>query len=221
MLAGNHPVEAESFRQLGAASPSLPLQMQIRFALRNKKGLQSLLDQLQNPAAKNYHRWLTSDEFQQRFGPSAAQVKAVASWLRGEGFAVSHQSATSIEFSGPVAQAERAFGVRIARFGDGAVYANTTDPIIPKRFAGMISAVSGMDNMLHAVALSHRSPSLVGTEPASAKAPLQIAAAERDTNSPDVANPEAVVGSTKSFGPNDLRTFYDESVGAGADGCGS
>ncbi len=219
ILPDNHPIEAESFRQAGAASPSLPLQMEIRFALRNQQGLQSLLDQLQDPASKNYHHWLTSDEFLKRFGPSAAQVKAVATWLGTEGFTVSHQSATSIEFAGPAAQAERTFSVRIARFGNGNVYANTNDPVIPKRFAGVIGAVGGMDNMLHAVALSHRS-----SGPASAaatNAPLQIAAAERDSSGDDSANPQAVVGSTRSFGPNDLRTFYDESVGTGSDGTGS
>ena len=52
ILPDNHPIEAESFRQAGAASPSLPLQMEIRFALRNQQGLQSLLDQLQNPASE-------------------------------------------------------------------------------------------------------------------------------------------------------------------------
>ena len=198
ILPGNYPVEAESFRELGAASPELRLRMEIRFELRNKPGLQSLLAQLQNRSSKNYHHWLTSDEFLKRFGPSAAQVSAVAHWLSSEGFSVSQQSTTSIGFSGSVAQAERTFGVRIAKFGDGTVYANTTDPIIPKRFAGLISAVSGMDNMLHAVAL-----------------------AKRATSSGDVANPDAVVGSTLSFGPTDLRNFYDQTVGPGADGTGS
>ena len=78
--------------------------------------------------------------------------------------------------------------------------------------------------MLHAVALSHRSSGLAGAAVggmASTNAPLQIAAAERDSTSDGIANPQAVVGSAKSFGPNDLRTFYDESVGAGADGTGS
>jgi hypothetical protein len=224
VLPDNHPVEAESFRQVGAASPSLPLRMEIRFALRNKKGLQSLLDQLQNPAAKNYHHWLNSEEFLKRFGPSAAQVKAVAAWLRAEGFTVSRQSATAIEFAGAAGQAERTFRVGIAKFGDGTVYANTNDPVIPKRFAGLIGAVSGMDNMLHAVALSHRSSGPAGAAiggTTSPNAPLQIAAAERDRTSADIGNPQAVVGSAKSFGPSDLRTFYDESVGAGSDGTGS
>ena len=155
-LSGNHPVEAESFRQLGAPNPDLPLRMRIQFKLRNRKGLESLLKEQQNPASPNYHKWLTSEEFVKRFGPTNAQVKAVARWLTGEGFTLSRQSSDSIEFTGPVRQTEQTFRLRIAKFGDGSVFANTTDPIIPRRFEAVIGGISGMDNMLHAVALGHR-----------------------------------------------------------------
>ena len=151
-LAGNHPREAETFRQLGEANPALHLPMEIRFVLRNQKGLETLLAQLQTPKSPNYHKWLTRDEFVKRFGPSAEQVKAVSDWLASEGFIVTKSSANGIEFTGAAAQAQRTFAVRIAKFGDGSVYANTSDPVIPKRFAGVIGAIRGMDNMIHAVA---------------------------------------------------------------------
>jgi hypothetical protein len=226
MLAGNHPVEAESFRQLGAAAPELPLQMQIRFTLRKKKGLEALLAQLQNPASKSYHKWLTSDEFLKRFGPSPAQVNAVAAWLSSEGFSVTQRSANAIEFTGPVAQAERTFAVRIAKFGDGSVYANTTDPIIPKRFAGVIGEVRGMDNMLHAVALGHRSlpPARNGgaaTAFAPGEFPLEVALAETATTGEAQTDAGANAAASQPFNPADLQSFYDESTGTGADGTGS
>ena len=235
MLSGNHPREAETLRQLGEASPTLRLPLQIRFALRNKKALETLLAQQQNPKSPNYHQWLTGDEFTKRFGPSPAQVKAVSDWLKGEGFSVTKSSANGVEFTGPAAQAQRTFAVRIAKFGDGSVYANTTDPIIPKRFAGVIGVVRGMDNMLHAVATTHLhkasdslfEPGLAKSGPtmapgiAPAELPLQLALAERDASSEAIGNPGAVVGAKAAFGPTDLRNFYDETVGPGADGTGS
>ena len=211
-LAGSHPREAETFRQLGEANPDQHLQMEVSFVLRDQKGLQALLAQLQTPKSPNYHKWLTRAEFVQRFGPSAEQVKAVSDWLASEGFIVTKSSTDGVAFTGAAAQAQRTFAVRIAKFGDGSVYANTSDPVIPKRFAGVIGAIRGMDNMLHAVATAHRLPS---------RAPLQLAMAERTASSEAIGNPSSVVGAEAGFGPTDLRNFYDESVGTGADGTGS
>jgi len=225
MLTGNHPVEAESFRQLGEASPNTSLEMQIRFALRNKRGLEKLLADQQNPASANYHKWLTRDEFVKRFGPSPAQVNSVADWLTSEGFTVTRRSGSSLEFSGAVAQTQRTFAVRIAKFGDGSVYANTSDPIIPKRFAGLIGSVSGLDNMVHAVPLVHpnRLPTnaskQIGKQVVPAELPLQLAMAESTGGGMPI--PDVILGGAQAFGPADVRTFYDESVGAGADGTGS
>src|SRR5205814_10301633 len=56
LLPGNHPLEAEAFRQLGEASPNAHLDLRIHFALRNKKALAKLLEDQQNPASPNYHR---------------------------------------------------------------------------------------------------------------------------------------------------------------------
>ncbi len=229
VLTGNHPAAAETFRQLGEADPALRLPMEIRFALRNKKGLETLLAQQQNPKSPNYRKWLSGDEFIKRFGPTPAQVKAVSDWLASEGFAVTKRSANGIEFTGVAAQAQRTFAVRIEKFGDGSAYANTSDPVIPKRFAGVIGAIRGMDNMVHAVATAHRvSPEVAlakaGSVPASRLAPaglpVQLALAERDS-SEVIGNPDTVVGASAAFGPTDLRNFYDETVGPGADGTGS
>src|SRR5208283_43108 len=88
VLTGNHPRAAETFRQLGEADPALRLPMEIRFAWRNKKGLETLLAQQQDPKSPDYRKWLSSDEFIKRFGPTPAQVDAVSDWLASEGFTV-------------------------------------------------------------------------------------------------------------------------------------
>jgi subtilase family serine protease len=196
LLVGNHPAEAETFRQLGEADSTAILQMQIRFALRHRTALARLLVQQENPASSNFHKWLSSDEFLKRFGPSPSEINAVASWLAGEGFVITPREGNALAFSGPVAAVQSAFAVRIATFGDGSVYANTTDPVIPKRFAGVIASVLGMDNMVHAMAMNHQTEMLS-------------------------AMPDAIVNGAQAFGPGDLRTFYDETVGSGRDGTGS
>jgi len=148
ILTGNHPREAET-ASMGNADPNQPLSMEIHFAVRNEAELNQLLAEQQNPSSPNYRRWLATGEYDRRFGPRQSDIDAVADWLKSEGFTVESASDGSIKFAGTVAQAQRTFSVRIARFGDGSAYANVSDPSIPARFAGVISNVSGLDNMTH------------------------------------------------------------------------
>jgi hypothetical protein len=45
---------------------------------------QLLLDQ-NNPSSPNYHRWLTPEEYGQRFGVNAGDITAITNWLKSEG----------------------------------------------------------------------------------------------------------------------------------------
>lgn len=151
ILVGNHPREAETLPSIGNAEPNQLLSMEIRFANRDEAELNQLLAEQQNPTSPNYHRWLATGEYNRRFGPRQSDIDAVADWLKSEGFTVESTSDGYIKFSGTVAQAQRTFSTRIARFGDGSTYANINDPSIPARFAGVIDNISGLDNMMHAV----------------------------------------------------------------------
>ena len=76
-LSGNHPAQAEAFSSLGGAALDSPLQMQIRFAVRNRAALDQLLEDQQNPDSARYHQWLKTGEFAARFGPSSSEVSAL------------------------------------------------------------------------------------------------------------------------------------------------
>ncbi len=190
-LIGNHPITAGIIRSRTITDPNAPLQMKIHFALRHQAALAKLLINQQNPASAKYHKWLKTGEFARNFGPSNSDIAAVSNWLTSEGFSVTDHSPSWLEFTGGAAQAQRTFAVTIARFGDGGAYGNTTDPFVPRRFAGVIAAVTGMDNMVRPVPMTSRR-----------------------------ATPYAIVGSSQAFGPADVRTFYDETVAPGVDGSG-
>ncbi len=216
ILPGNHPREAETLTSLGNAQPSQVLSMEVRFAVRNEKELDQLLAQQQNPASPNYHRWLSPQEYGQRFGPRPSDIDAVADWLKGEGFAVESTSGGYIRFSGTVAQAQRSFATRIARFGDGSTYANVDDPTIPARFAGVIGSLLGLDNMTHAMPLA---PSLAPkkVQPPASSAPGK---APQSRSSGPYAPQALVNGVGIGFAPGDIRTFYNDTVASGRDGSG-
>jgi len=154
MLKGNHPPDAAKLAAVSDADPNQRLSMEISFAVRDPAELDQLLADQQNPSSPNFHKWLATGEYNQRFGPSQANIDAVSEWLRSEGFTVHPPSNGMLKFSGTVAQAEHAFSTRIARFGDGTTYANLDDPSIPARFDSVLAAVSGLDNMMRAVPAS-------------------------------------------------------------------
>ena len=91
VLSGNvHPLARPEF-DAGAVELSLPMERMI-LALRVAPEKQAALDQLlaeqQDPNSPNFHRWLTPEEYGERFGPSQEAVDMVTDWLTSEGFVI-------------------------------------------------------------------------------------------------------------------------------------
>src|SRR5271163_2846031 len=184
VLEGNHPDEAAGIVGEALASPSQALAMRLTMALRNPAELARLLAGQQDPGSPEYHRWLTTDEFTSRFGPTDADLTRVTRWLKQKGFTVISADASmrEVSFTGTVAQAQNVFAVKIAATADRQLYSNTTDPVVPADLAPLIESIRGLDNLLHSKAGAHRiSPSSVVND----------------------AGP--------AFGPPDIYTFYDET----------
>ena len=221
-LAGNHPLEAETAAVTANADPSQVLTMQVRFAIRNRAELDKLLAEQQDPASPNYHKWLNTGEFDQRFGAAQSQVNAVTEWLRSQGFSVVSSSPQYVEFTGTVAQTERALSVRIAKFGNGKFYANTSDPYLPAQFEGVIGSIEGLDNLRQAVPatrqhLLHKRPaarpssSPQGDLAPQAQWPTPRRTVSNSASTGSTGKPNAIEGGVEKFGPKDLWTFYDET----------
>src|SRR5690348_12421436 len=215
-LAGNHPVEAETTPPTANAAPGQVLTMEVRFAVRNRAELDKLLAEQQDPTSPNYHKWLASGEFDRRFGATPAQVSAVSDWLRSQGFTVVSASPQAVEFRGTVSQSEHAFSVRIAIFGNGKFFGNSSDPYIPAEFDGVIARIEGLDNMREAVPASrqhlmHRAPAArPSPAPRGGVAPQSRWSPSRTTESPSAIQPDAKIGGATAFGPKDVQTFYNE-----------
>ena len=154
-LAGNRPAGIMG-EPTGQIAPDRMLTMTITLKVRDPEGLNRLLAEQQDPNSPNYHRWLTPQEFSARFGPDPVQFKAVRDWLIRQEFEIvsSNPDQRSITFKGRADQAERVFNTKIMTYS-GTSYANVSDPWIPARFAGAIGAIGGLNNMMHAVPLSH------------------------------------------------------------------
>lgn len=118
------PSEIAGAVDAGRADPDLLLEkLVLVFPMKDPEGLDALLRDLRNPASPRFRRWLTPQEFGACFGAPAADLEAVAAWLREEGFAVEGASAgrTAVFFSGRVGDVERAFATELREYArDGA-----------------------------------------------------------------------------------------------------
>lgn len=129
---------------LGAAAPNESLPMSLTLRLQHREELDALLAAQQQPGSPEYHRWLTPDEFAQRFGPTPESYAAVVEWLRSEGFTVRASSQRMrVDFSGAVRQVEGTFQVRMNQYRhhERQAVANDRAPVVPARFAAAVQSL--------------------------------------------------------------------------------
>ncbi len=138
---------------LGAASSQQQLSLSVGLQLRNRQELENLLSNLYDPRSPMYHHFLTPQQFDDEFGPTADQQQQVISFLRSQGFSVTHVSPNGllIDASATVAQAEAAFQVSINNYKVGAntFFANASAPTIPGSLSSLILSIGGLDNSTH------------------------------------------------------------------------
>ena len=97
-----------------------------------QKALKALVAQQQDPRSPNFRKWLTVEQWADRFGLSVNDARRIAAWLKSQGFSdVSTAHGRNwFSFSGTAAQVESVFGTEIHQFNvDGEMhYANATAP---------------------------------------------------------------------------------------------
>ena len=160
-------------------------------------GLESFLAEQRNPGSPDYHRWLTPEQFGERFGLSSGDLAKVKAWLESQRLTV-HDIARGhhwITFSGTAGTVGRAFHTSIHRYRVGGKlhYANATAPSIPAAFEKVVAGVAGLHDFV--------------------PQPLYVKAKEQ---------PEDNIGSGHYLAPDDLATIYNIAplYSAGIDGTG-
>jgi hypothetical protein len=150
-LPGNTRPEANPQDDRGRVPDSLPmdhLELTLRLPEEKNRELQRYLRDVQDSQSPEYHRWLTPQQFNERFSPAPGDVQTIANWLRAEGFRVDAVAPRSIDFSGTAGQVERAFGTEIHYLEVAGVrhIANMSDPEIPAAFAPAVSGIASLND---------------------------------------------------------------------------
>jgi subtilase family serine protease len=115
-----------------------------------QQALKQLLAQQQNRKSPLYHKWLTPEQYADRFGLSKNDIQQLAAWLQGQGFTMVHaaRGRNWVSFTGTAAQVQGAFATEIHRYSlNGELhYANATEPKIPQTLSGLVLGFRGLND---------------------------------------------------------------------------
>jgi len=186
-----------------------------------ESSLEQLLDDQQNIASANYHKWLTPEQYGQQFGPSDSDLQTIAAWLQSHGFQVGPtKGRTVLEFSGTAGQVQEAFHTTIHKYMvNGAQYsANSSDPQIPTALTTAVAGVASLNNfprraMNVPAGVAKRDPKTGKIHPPQPLLTFPSGCVE-DNSVPDYCS--------NWLGPYDFATIYDVLPlwNAGIDGTG-
>ena len=112
--------------------------------------LQGYLADAHNPGTSTFHKWITPDQFGERFGPADSDVQIAVTWLKSHGFTVLKvaRSKQFVELSGAAGQLREAFHTEIHRYEIDGVshHANSSEISVPQALAPLIRGVAGLND---------------------------------------------------------------------------
>ena len=186
-----------------AGSQSLTLSLRLASTPEQTAALDQLLLAQTNRSSPVYHRWLSTQEFGTKFGPTALQRQALTHWLSLNGLTVTAQSKSGMRLTveGSVAAVEQAFAIPMRRMvaSDQIYFANQTAPTLPTSLAASVSSISGLDDLPSPAATRLR---LNGVAPAASAdgAPAGSHAVQTSTGWSDEAAPSPSLAAGKGDG---------------------
>jgi uncharacterized protein (TIGR03437 family) len=149
-----HPM-AKAENDIGSLDPSQtlpPLTLILNQTPAQQADLDRLLAAQQDPASPDYHRWLTPEQFADRFGASAEDIAGITNWLEQHNLHVTSvgRARTSIVFTGAAGDVGKAFEVEFHRYNvNGRThFANTAEPALPVALQTAIRSIHGLHDFL-------------------------------------------------------------------------
>ncbi len=216
ILQGHVPAAVAESKLIGRVPAATTLSLAIGLPLRNQQELDNLLNQLADPASREYRHYLTSSEFAEQFGPSQNDYDTLAAFFEREGFRISstHANRILLDVSGTVDQIERTLHVNIMYWNHparGQFFAPDREPMLD---AGVtILDIAGLDNFviprpmnLQSQPLSNSQQLTTGSGPAG----LYIGGDYRAAYAPSVT----LDGAGQTVGLFELDGFYSSDVQA-------
>ena len=152
VVSGAHPMARSEFDR-GPTAGSMKIEraaIVFKLSPAQQSALDKLLAEQQDPKTPNYHRWLTPEQYAERFGMSEEDLAKVSAWLKSQGLTVDGYSRarTELFFSGAAAQVARAFQTEFRNYqaDDEIRFANARRISVPAALSGVVLGFRGFDS---------------------------------------------------------------------------
>jgi kumamolisin len=140
------PIHATKTGQMSASRMSVEVVLQPGDA----KGLSSLMASLYTKGSADYGHWLSAGQFDSRFAPSSATVRAMTSYLQSKGLSVQRTGAPFlVRAIGSSTQVGAAFGTTINNYRNAQgkkFFSNNSAASVPDSLASSVLGVVGLTN---------------------------------------------------------------------------
>ena len=149
-LTGSVPAWANSGQFVKAADPAGDVGFRVYLGWRNADAAEATAKAVSDPHSGSYGHYLSPAEFRREFAPSQAQVGAVQSWLRSQGFTIDYTPTNNhyVAAEGTIGQAEAAFGTAFGVYSVRGTEARSpsSDVSVPASLADVVTGVVGLDD---------------------------------------------------------------------------
>ena len=151
-IANSVPPYVTTAQNLGVENPARVINITVNLAVHNRAQRDALLQQLYDRNSPLYQKWLTPQQYADRFGPTTQEAAMVQDFLKSQGLTVTavNKFNYTVSAQGTIAEVQKAFGVQINRFlRNGEIrYSNINNPSVPAQLAGIVGSISGLHEVL-------------------------------------------------------------------------
>jgi hypothetical protein len=132
-------------------NPDLKLRLVMSIKAPHMAEEEQFLREQQTKGMPNFHKFLTAEEWNARFAPSAEDEQKVVDWAQSQGLTVTRRYSHRliVDLEGTVDSIEKAFGVTINNYqvGEEVDFSNDRDPLLPASLKNIVTTVQGMNNI--------------------------------------------------------------------------
>lgn len=122
---------------------------------RNAAQLDALAQAVSDPSNAQYGQFISADQYAAQFAPTADQVGQVTQWLKQSGLSVTATGPDNhfVAVAGSASAISTAFGATLAEYlvNGKEAQAPVADVSVPDSLAGLVTAVTGLSTLGHAV----------------------------------------------------------------------
>ncbi len=148
---------------LGPAADDQEIEVAIALKPVNRDDLVKFVASTVDPSSANFHKFITPEQFAQRYGQSAAVIDRVKTALAGQGIQVTNvfNNGLVLQAKATNAQMSRLLGVSINNYSDGkqTFQRATTAQVTPAALADVVESIAGVDTTPHYRAHLHKAHS--------------------------------------------------------------